>query len=122
MEDAVARFKPAVHRFWKRPAPIITRAEGVYLWDQNGKRYIDGAAGSSVVVNIGHGVQSVVDAMAVQAKQVCFAAPPVFSNPPMLDQGQCLYTPALYFLHSILFYNIRGYIIKFELMVLCVSK
>jgi adenosylmethionine-8-amino-7-oxononanoate aminotransferase len=88
MEDAVARFKPAVHRFWKRPAPVITRAEGVYLWDENGKRYIDGAAGSSVVVNIGHGVQSVVDAMAVQAKQVCFAAPHVFSNQPMLDLGQ----------------------------------
>jgi adenosylmethionine-8-amino-7-oxononanoate aminotransferase len=88
MEDVVARFRPAVHRFWKRPAPIITRAEGVYLWDQDGKRYIDGAAGSSVVVNIGHGVQSVVDAMCVQAKQFCFAAPHVFSNKPMLDLGQ----------------------------------
>jgi adenosylmethionine-8-amino-7-oxononanoate aminotransferase len=88
MDDAVARFKPAVHRFWKRPAPIITRAEGVYLWDQDGKRYIDGAAGSSVVTNIGHGVQSVVDAMCVQANRFCFAAPHVFSNEPMLDLGQ----------------------------------
>lgn len=88
MDDVITRFKPAVHRFWKRPAPIITRAEGVYLWDQDGKRYLDGSAGSSVVVNIGHGVQSVIEAMYEQARKVCFAAPHVFSNEPMLELGQ----------------------------------
>ena len=46
---------------------MAERAQGVYLWDEAGKRYIDGSAGSSAVVSIGHGVQEIVDAMAEQA-------------------------------------------------------
>ena len=72
--------KYIVHRSWRKPFTVIERAEGIYLYDTEGKRYIDGAAGSSVVVNIGHGVQEVVDAMYKQAQQVCFAAPHLFTN------------------------------------------
>ena len=79
---------PVVHRSWDLPLPLIERGEGIYLWDQDGKRYIDGSAGSSVVVTIGHGVQSVVDAMYEQGKKVCFGAPHVFSNEPMLELGK----------------------------------
>lgn len=79
--------KKVVHRSWS-PMPIIDRGEGIYLYDQEGHRYIDGAAGSSVVVNIGHGVQSVVEAMYEQGKKVSFAAPHVFSNEPVLKLGQ----------------------------------
>lgn len=85
--QTVDRFKPSVHRSWKRPLPVIERGEGIYLYDTNGKRYLDGSAGSSVVVNIGHGVQSVIDAMYEQGKKVAFAAPHVFSNEKMLELG-----------------------------------
>ena len=58
----------AVHRDWDREFPIIERAEGVYLYDHTGKRYIDGSGGSSVVTTIGHGVLEVSQAMAEQAR------------------------------------------------------
>lgn len=79
--------KNVVHRSWET-LPVIERGEGIYLYDQAGKRYIDGAAGSSVVVNIGHGVRSVLDAMYEQGKKVSYAAPHVFTNEPVLKLGQ----------------------------------
>ena len=36
--------------------PTIDRGEGVYLYDTNGKRYLDGSSGP-VACNIGHGVK-----------------------------------------------------------------
>jgi adenosylmethionine-8-amino-7-oxononanoate aminotransferase len=77
-----------VHRSWLTPFPVIDHAEGIYLYDENGNRYIDGASGSSVVVNIGHGVQSVVDAMYEQGKKVSFAAPHLFTNAKQIQLGQ----------------------------------
>ncbi len=75
----------AVHRDWDKEFPVITRAEGVYLYDSTGKRYIDGSGGSSVVTSIGHGVVEVSDAMAAQAKDFSFYPAHAFSNQPMLD-------------------------------------
>lgn len=80
--------KPVVHRSWRAEIPTIVRGEGIYLYDDQGKRYIDGASGSSVVVNIGHGVQSVVEAMYEQGKRVSFAAPHLFTNAPLLKLGR----------------------------------
>ncbi|MCJ9430642.1 aspartate aminotransferase family protein [Kordiimonas marina] len=56
----------------KVPLPIIERAEGVYLFGEDGKRYIDVSSGP-VVSNIGHGNAHVADAMAAQAKRMDFA-------------------------------------------------
>jgi len=84
----VNRQKVVVHRGWRTSFPIAVRGEGIYLYDQEGKRYIDGAAGSSVVVNIGHGVQIVVEAMYEQGKKVSFAAPHMFTNEKLLELGQ----------------------------------
>ena len=44
------------------------RAEGIYLWDKDGRRYIDGIAGFSVC-NIGHGHPKVVKAVQDQAAE-----------------------------------------------------
>lgn len=47
------------------PKPIgieMERAEGIYLWDKDGKKYIDGIAGFSVC-NIGHSNAKVVKAV-----------------------------------------------------------
>ena len=49
----------AVHRRWDWDYPVIARADGIYLWDTTGKRYIDGSGGSSVVTSIGHGVKEI---------------------------------------------------------------
>jgi adenosylmethionine-8-amino-7-oxononanoate aminotransferase len=85
--------KLVVHRSWNQ-MPMADRAEGIYIWDQDGNKYLDGAAGSSVVVNIGHGVRSVVDAMYEQAKKVSYAAPHVFSNEPSVRLGQIIASKA----------------------------
>ena len=59
------------YRDWKKPYPVIDRGEGIYLYDREGKKYID-ASGGPFVVNIGHGVLEVVAAMEEQARKVCF--------------------------------------------------
>ena len=40
----------------------ITRGDGVYVYDEHGKRYLD-AVGGVCVVNIGHGVREIVEAL-----------------------------------------------------------
>jgi taurine--2-oxoglutarate transaminase len=53
---------------------VIDRAEGIYFWDPDGKRYIDFNS-QLMSVNIGHGNQRVADAIAEQAHRLAFAAP-----------------------------------------------
>lgn len=51
--------------------PMIVRAEGVYLYDADGKRYLDASSGA-VVANIGHGRAEVAEAAAAQLRAVAF--------------------------------------------------
>ncbi len=49
----------------KSPRPVLDRAEGIYIWDTDGKRYIDGSSGA-MVSNIGHSNPAVLAAMRAQ--------------------------------------------------------
>jgi len=80
----------AVHRSWDRDYRLIARTEGIYLYDTEGRRYIDATGGSSVVVTIGHGVMEVVDAMYEQAKAFSFYPAHAFSNQPFRDLSEML--------------------------------
>jgi adenosylmethionine-8-amino-7-oxononanoate aminotransferase len=60
---------------------MVERGEGVYLYDTDGRRYLDGSGGA-IVVNVGHGVREVVDAMAEQATQAAYAHPTMFTSRP----------------------------------------
>jgi taurine--2-oxoglutarate transaminase len=53
---------------------VIDRAEGVYFWDPDGKRYLDFNS-QLMSINIGHGNKRVADAIAEQANKLAFAAP-----------------------------------------------
>ncbi len=75
----------AVQRRWDWHYPLIARAEGIYLWDTEGRRYIDGSGGSSVVTSIGHGVKEIPAAMARQAEDYSFYPAHAFSNPKLLE-------------------------------------
>jgi adenosylmethionine-8-amino-7-oxononanoate aminotransferase len=75
----------AVHRDWDRDFPVIGRADGIYLYDQTGRRYIDGSGGSSVVTSIGHGVAEVPRVMYEQSQQYSFYPAHAFTNQPFLD-------------------------------------
>jgi hypothetical protein len=48
-----------------RTLPTAVSAEGAWITDADGTRYLDGAGGA-VVVNVGHGVVSVIDAITEQ--------------------------------------------------------
>ena len=55
------------------PLPIV-RASGVYLWDADGKRYLDFSS-ISQNVNIGHSDPRVAEAVAEQMKNLSFVSP-----------------------------------------------
>ena len=61
-----------------RNPPAIVRAQGSYLYDDLGKRYLDFSSGL-VAVNLGHAHPGVADAIAEQAHRLCYAAP-TFAN------------------------------------------
>lgn len=54
--------------------PTAVRAEGIYIYDQDGKDYIDGCCGA-LVSNLGHGVSSIIDDLTAQMKTLEFAHP-----------------------------------------------
>jgi len=62
----------AVPRNLTSLCPTIVRGEGIYLYDLDGKRYLDGSSGSSLVCNIGHGVEEVALVMTPQARNVAY--------------------------------------------------
>ena len=51
--------------------PTLDRAEGVYMWDKSGKRYLDGSSGA-MVSNIGHSNPNVLEAMRRQMEKSTF--------------------------------------------------
>lgn len=77
------------HNFWtwsaqSRVNPIpVKRAQGVYFWDVNDKRYLD--LNSMVMcVNIGHGNEHVMNAMIDQVRELPFAGPGMATKPRAL--------------------------------------
>jgi adenosylmethionine-8-amino-7-oxononanoate aminotransferase len=64
--------------------PVIVRGEGVYVFDKDNTRYLD-AIGGVCVVNIGHGVNEIVDAMAEQARTLAYSYGGYVENNPRLE-------------------------------------
>lgn len=56
---------------------MVDRAEGIYLWDGNGKRFLDGPAGMWCV-QIGYGRDEMAVAIAEQARRMPYTSP--FTN------------------------------------------
>jgi adenosylmethionine-8-amino-7-oxononanoate aminotransferase len=61
------------HLFYQtdQTRPMLDRAEGIYMWDVHGKRYIDGSSGA-MVSNIGHSNPRVLEAMRRQMEKATF--------------------------------------------------
>jgi adenosylmethionine-8-amino-7-oxononanoate aminotransferase len=68
-----------LHRKYVR----AVRGEGVYLYDDRGRRILDGASGAAVV-SLGHGNERLVRVMAEQARTLAFAHLSTFTNDPIL--------------------------------------
>lgn len=63
----------ASHLFYqtRQRRPVLDRGLGVYLWDTDGKRYLDGSSGA-MVSNIGHSNAHVLAAMKSQMDKATF--------------------------------------------------
>ncbi len=66
------------------PVPTIVRGEGAYVWDVNGKRYLDGLAGL-FVVQAGHGRVELAEAAYRQASQLGFFPIWSYAHPPAIE-------------------------------------
>jgi adenosylmethionine-8-amino-7-oxononanoate aminotransferase len=60
--------------------PIITKGDGMHIWDARGRRYLDGLAGL-FVVQAGHGRQELAEAAAKQASELAFFPIWTFAHP-----------------------------------------
>jgi adenosylmethionine-8-amino-7-oxononanoate aminotransferase len=74
-------------RSFLKTFPAAVRGEGVYVWDSDGKRYLD-FSGSAAVNFIGHGVPEISAAMAEQARQLEFVHTSQFTTPVAEEYAQ----------------------------------
>jgi adenosylmethionine-8-amino-7-oxononanoate aminotransferase len=77
------------HRVLTRTLPHAVRAEGVWIEDAHGRRYLD-AAGGAIVVNVGHGDRTLVDAMAEQSARTPYVHGSVFTTDALEDYANAL--------------------------------
>lgn len=71
-------------RVLTRDLPRAVRAEGVWIQDADGRRYLD-AAGGAIVVSVGHGDRSLVDAMTEQASRTPYVHATAFTTDALED-------------------------------------
>ena len=62
--------------------PVIVRADGIRLWDADGKEYIDGTSGAISVASVGHGRREVADAIHAQVVRMDYVHDNEFHNEP----------------------------------------
>jgi adenosylmethionine-8-amino-7-oxononanoate aminotransferase len=64
--------------------PVIVRGEGAYIWDSNGKRYLDALAGL-FVSQLGHGRTELAEAAAKQAQELAFMPLWSYAHPSAIE-------------------------------------
>jgi adenosylmethionine-8-amino-7-oxononanoate aminotransferase len=71
------------------PLPLIERAAGIYMWDEDGNEYIDASSGPMVSA-LGHGNGAVIEAISAQASRLDYAYTRVARNGPNLEYAERL--------------------------------
>jgi adenosylmethionine-8-amino-7-oxononanoate aminotransferase len=64
--------------------PVIVRGEGCYVYDEHGKRYLDGLS-ALFCVNSGHGRGELAEAAAAQAKELAFYSNWSYAHPRSIE-------------------------------------
>ena len=82
------RYAHSVMGVFGRPKAVLTRGEGCYVWDADGKRYLDLLAGIAVNA-LGHGHPDVVDAVCQQAASLIHVSN-FFATPPQIELAERL--------------------------------
>jgi len=70
------------HRKLTRTYPRIVRGEGCWLYDAEGRSYLD-AVGGAFVVNVGHGVREIAEAVGRQAERLAYVNGTAFTSDPV---------------------------------------
>ncbi|CAN5242476.1 aspartate aminotransferase family protein [soil metagenome] len=68
----------------EHPIPIIAKAEGVYVYDEHGNRYLDGLSGL-FCCNVGHGRTEIGEAMEAQVRELDFVTNWSYAHPKAIE-------------------------------------
>lgn len=66
---------------FEKEYPTFVRGDGVYVYDDSGKKYLDAASGVGVS-NIGHGVPEIIEAISDQISSIAFSYGGYADNEP----------------------------------------
>jgi adenosylmethionine-8-amino-7-oxononanoate aminotransferase len=77
------------HRRIDRPLPTAVRAEGVYVYDADGRKYLD-ASGGPICVNVGHGRPEMAEAILRQVRKVDYVHGTMFTTETLEELGRRL--------------------------------
>ncbi|MHC4963047.1 MAG: aminotransferase class III-fold pyridoxal phosphate-dependent enzyme [Planctomycetota bacterium] len=72
-----------------KPLPVIDSAQGMWMVDTEGRRYLD-ASGGAVVLNVGHGREEIARAVYDQIVQCDYVHPTMFTNYPVEELATAL--------------------------------
>jgi adenosylmethionine-8-amino-7-oxononanoate aminotransferase len=75
------------HRVLSRDLPRAVRADGVWIEDAEGNRYLDGSGGA-IVVSLGHGDRALVEAMTEQASRTPYVHGAAFTTDALEDYAE----------------------------------
>jgi len=75
------------HRRLNYQYPIITHGKGIYLYDKQGKKYIDGASGA-LVANLGHGLKDIAKEIGRLAQRFSYLHGSQFTTQEMEDYAK----------------------------------
>jgi adenosylmethionine-8-amino-7-oxononanoate aminotransferase len=69
---------------------VFTRGEGIYVWDVDGKRYMDSMSSGVYAVHVGYGRKDIAQAMAEQASRLHYFCPYGYISEPVIKLGEKL--------------------------------
>jgi adenosylmethionine-8-amino-7-oxononanoate aminotransferase len=69
---------------------VFTKGEGIYVWDTDGKRYMDSMASGVYAVHVGYGRKDIAQAMAEQASRLHYFCPYGYISEPVIRLGEKL--------------------------------
>jgi adenosylmethionine-8-amino-7-oxononanoate aminotransferase len=69
---------------------VFTHGEGIYVWDVDGKRYMDSMASGVYAVHVGYGRKDIAEAMGEQASRLHYFCPYGYVSEPVIKLGEKL--------------------------------
>src|SRR5260370_35287050 len=74
---------------WSKSPLLMAKADGVFYWDNQGKRYLDALSGI-YTVSVGHNNRRVIDAIKKQLDTLHFSPPMHGTNAPAVQLANLL--------------------------------